>query len=113
MLLYKLSPYVDYCYSVRIEVRNLNISSLHIPKCNPNCKQSPCHVDCKLIQSGCNFRDSADGDNDLHPILALSEKDKVFPRKDFVLLKLISGGEHVINATVFPWKDGTEILVNL
>lgn len=51
-----------------------------------------------------------DGTNDLHPAQALSEKDKVFPRKDYHLVHLISDKKHNIKAEVCPWKDGSEIL---
>ena len=68
-----------------------------------------------LFTKGKNYEEIkyfGDGANDLHPTLALSEKDKVFPRKDFVLMHLISNGENVVKAGIFPWKDGSEILEN-
>ena len=70
----------------------------------------------ELYTRGKNYEEMkylGDGANDLFPTLSLSEKDKVFPRKDFVLLQLISNGDHAIKANIFPWKDGTEILQNL
>ena len=54
-----------------------------------------------------------DGPNDLHPAQALSEKDKVFPRKGYPLRNLISSKKHNIKAEVYPWMDGSEILKNL
>ena len=51
-----------------------------------------------------------DGSNDLHPVMALSETDTVFPRKDFKLADLISNGENKIKADVCPWRDGSDIL---
>ena len=54
-----------------------------------------------------------DGPNDLHPAQALSEKDKVFPRKGYPLRNLISSKKHNIKAEVYPWMDGSEILKNV
>jgi len=59
-----------------------------------------------------------DGNNDLCPSLRLSEKDYVFPRKDYTLWKRINkigdyeneGDEHVVKAKVVEWTSGLEIL---
>jgi len=51
-----------------------------------------------------------DGANDLHPAMALSKKDMLFPRKNFKLMQLISNGENEINANVCPWTNGYDIL---
>ncbi|KAF3420242.1 hypothetical protein E2986_09315 [Frieseomelitta varia] len=55
-----------------------------------------------------------DGKNDLCPMLRLSERDIAFPRKDYTLMKMLNHDENnqipKINARVFPWSDGTEIL---
>ena len=58
-----------------------------------------------------------DGKNDLCPILRLSERDLAFPRKDYVLVKILNGTENNeipnVKARVFPWSDGREILEKL
>lgn len=58
-----------------------------------------------------------DGKNDLCPILRLSERDLAFPRKDYMLIKILSGSENYeipkVKASVFPWSNGTEILKKL
>ncbi|XP_076249215.1 pyridoxal phosphate phosphatase PHOSPHO2 [Calliopsis andreniformis] len=59
-----------------------------------------------------------DGRNDLCPILRLSQRDLAFPRKDYVLIKILNGGENngevpKVKARVFPWADGIEILRKL
>lgn len=55
-----------------------------------------------------------DGKNDLCPILRLSERDVAFPRKDYTLMKMLNHAENnqipKINARVFPWSDGVQIL---
>ena len=83
----------------------------------PPCE--PCHYNfCKkttmeLFCSGKIYDEIkyfGDGSNDLHPVMALSETDTVFPRKDFKLADLISNGENEIKADVCPWRDGSDIL---
>lgn len=58
-----------------------------------------------------------DGKNDLCPILRLSERDIAFPREDYVLMKILNNTENnqipKINARVFPWNDGIQILKKL
>lgn len=48
------------------------------------------------------------------PILRLSERDVAFPRKDYTLMKMLNHAENnqipKINARVFPWSDGVQIL---
>ncbi|XP_076625500.1 pyridoxal phosphate phosphatase PHOSPHO2 [Colletes latitarsis] len=58
-----------------------------------------------------------DGKNDLCPILRLSERDLVFPRKDYMLMKILNGTENYeipkVKARIFPWSDGIQILKKL
>ena len=54
-----------------------------------------------------------DGTNDLHPAQELRENDKVFPRKGYPLLGMVSDQNHGVKAKICPWKDGSEILENL
>ncbi|CAL7944677.1 unnamed protein product [Xylocopa violacea] len=55
-----------------------------------------------------------DGKNDLCPILRLSEQDIAFPREDYTLIKILNDAATYqipkINARVFPWNDGVQIL---
>ena len=54
-----------------------------------------------------------DGDNDLCPALSLSEKDTVYPRKDFKLSKHLATEKFDIKAKVVSWNDGSDILASL
>ncbi|XP_054004872.1 pyridoxal phosphate phosphatase PHOSPHO2-like [Hylaeus anthracinus] len=58
-----------------------------------------------------------DGKNDLCPILRLSERDLAFPRKDYMLIKILNDTENheilKVKARVFPWSDGIQILKKL
>ncbi|CAK9825321.1 Probable phosphatase phospho2 [Anthophora retusa] len=58
-----------------------------------------------------------DGKNDLCPIIRLSERDVAFPRKDYTLIKMLNDAENYqipkINARIFPWSDGVQILKKL
>ncbi|XP_043256021.1 pyridoxal phosphate phosphatase PHOSPHO2-like [Colletes gigas] len=58
-----------------------------------------------------------DGKNDLCPILRLSERDLAFPRKDYMLMKILNGTENheipKVKARIFPWSDGVQILKKL
>lgn len=56
-----------------------------------------------------------DGKNDLCPILRLSHADLACPRKDYVLVKLLSKLPHHLSleAKVLPWRDGTDLLRKL
>lgn len=58
-----------------------------------------------------------DGKNDLCPSLRLTDRDLVFPRQDYMLIKILNGSEKMdipkIKARVFPWNDGTQILETL
>jgi len=67
----------------------------------------------ELFTEGKNYQQIkyfGDGSNDLHPAMALSKKDMLFPRKNFKLMQLISNGENEINANVCPWTNGYDIL---
>lgn len=56
-----------------------------------------------------------DGKNDLCPILRLSRADLACPRKDYVLIKILSKLPHDLSlkAKVLSWKDGTDLLRKL
>lgn len=55
-----------------------------------------------------------DGNNDFCPGLRLSEKDFLFPRKGYNLVKAIARNqktdEYVLKANVHPWSTGSDIL---
>ena len=51
-----------------------------------------------------------DGKNDLCPVLDLKSEDRIFARKDYPLLPLLTNGEYDIKAKVFSWKTGIDIL---
>lgn len=74
----------------------------------------------KRAGEGINFGRIAyvgDGRNDLCPILRLSEGDLAFPRKDYVLIKVLNNAESYefppVKARVIPWSDGMHILQTL
>ncbi|XP_078052648.1 putative phosphatase phospho2 [Augochlora pura] len=58
-----------------------------------------------------------DGRNDLCPSLRLTERDFVFPRENYMLIKILNGSKKMdipeMKARVFPWSDGTQILETL
>jgi len=67
----------------------------------------------ELFTAGKNYQQIkyfGDGSNDLHPAMALSKNDMLFPRKNFKLMHLISNGENEINANICPWHNGYDIL---
>jgi len=67
----------------------------------------------ELFTEGKNYQQIkyfGDGSNDLHPAMALGKNDMLFPRKNFKLMHLISNGENEINANIFPWTNGYDIL---
>ncbi|XP_063229859.1 probable phosphatase phospho1 isoform X3 [Bacillus rossius redtenbacheri] len=51
-----------------------------------------------------------DGRNDLCPSLRLSADDLVFPRIGFALHKAIEKQEAALEASVHPWRDGSDIM---
>ncbi|XP_076297283.1 putative phosphatase phospho2 [Lasioglossum baleicum] len=58
-----------------------------------------------------------DGKNDLCPSLRLTERDFVFPRQNYTLIKILDGSEKMdipkMRARVFPWSNGMQILEKL
>jgi len=54
-----------------------------------------------------------DGGNDLCPALSLSEKDTLYPRRDYRLAKLLSAGDHEIKAKILLWNNGSDIMKSL
>lgn len=58
-----------------------------------------------------------DGKNDLCPVLRLTENDVAFPREEYVLVKILNETEDrglpKVQARVFPWSDGLQILRTL
>ena len=77
------------------------------------CKGSTMKYFCESRGGYDEIKYFGDGQNDLCPALSLSEKDKLFPRKDHKLEKLISTGEHNIKAKIFTWKDGSDIMKSI
>jgi len=51
-----------------------------------------------------------DGKNDLCPVLDLKSGDRIFARKDYPLLPLLTNGEYDVKAKVTSWKTGIDIL---
>ena len=53
-----------------------------------------------------------DGGNDLCLSKKLSEKDYVFPRKNYKLYKLLfnENKKNEIKANIYPWQNGQEII---
>ena len=53
-----------------------------------------------------------DGGNDLCLSKKLSEKDYVFPRKNYKLYKLLfnENKKDEIKANIYPWQNGQEII---
>merc|ERR1739848_397710 len=82
----------------------------------------PCDIGCfktckaemiKFFKKNKNYKTTTyvgDGKNDLCPVLDLKREDRVFARKDYSLLPLLTNGEYDVNATITSWKTGKDIL---
>lgn len=51
-----------------------------------------------------------DGRNDFCPAIRLSNNDFVFPRINYPLFKLIEKKRSAVDAQVFPWQNGSDII---
>ena len=76
------------------------------------CKGSAMKYFCKN-KSYKEIKYFGDGKNDLCPALSLTENDKLYPRKDHYLSKLLATGDYEIKAKILPWNGGSDIMITL
>ena len=70
------------------------------------------HLKARRADDGVSFETIAyagDGGNDLCPCVRLVQKDLVFPRESFTLIKAIAKYKDPLRATVVPWNTGNDI----
>ena len=84
--------------------------------------KEPCDIGCwktcksemvKFFLKNKNYKTTTyvgDGKNDLCPVLDLKSEDRIFARKDYPLLPLLTNGEYDVKAKVTSWKTGIDIL---
>jgi 2,3-diketo-5-methylthio-1-phosphopentane phosphatase len=113
-----------HCHAEIIESENsfIKCSSYHIHNCSV-CEPSQCkgrilkeHIEENVISNDDYIVVYVgDGENDFCPSTTLRSIDYLFPRKNYMLHKLISNKENCdkLSCSIFSWENGLEILEHL